>query len=152
MHSLIAIGHGFGFPEGLTGRFERTLRRQCNSDFCSRTQVFSEKVRGNNTLTKGAFMTPAKSVWLFRMYHSAFIILTFLCWSPLLYGSYGKTDLIFSIPSWAALALLFGAIMAALQWLYLFPSKLALSDDHLAQIVDEVRLAAKESTYPSASK
>jgi membrane protease YdiL (CAAX protease family) len=97
-------------------------------------------------------MNTTHSKWKFRIYHAAFIILTFLCWSPLLYGSYGKTGLIFSIPSWAAIALFIGVVLVALQWFYLFHSGLAMSDDTLDEIVYELRKTAKESTQTVPSK
>ena len=86
-------------------------------------------------------MNTDNTIWKYRIYHAAFIFLTFLCWTPVLYGNYGPVGLFFSMPSWAALALGFGAILFVLQLIYLFFSGLALSDDNLAEIVDELQSA-----------
>ncbi len=84
-------------------------------------------------------MTPPGNIWKYRIYHAAFMFLTFLCWTPVLYGSYGEPQLIFAMPSWATIALGVGAILFVLQLIYLFFSGLALNDESLAHIVDALQ-------------
>ena len=56
------------------------------------------------------------------------------------------------MPSWAALALLFGAILFAIEWFFLFFSNLAINDESLPDIIAAIqtidcngkKLASKE--------
>jgi len=68
----------------------------------------------------------------------AFLALTFLCWCPLLYSSYGPADRILGIPLWAVLAAVFGVILFALEWIYLFLTGMAMTDEELPEIVSEL--------------
>ena len=83
-------------------------------------------------------MKQKRSVWPNRLFVFAFLVLTFFCWCPLLYGSYGPTKRILGIPSWAVLAFVFGAVLFALEWVYLFLSRRAMNDEELPEIVSEL--------------
>ncbi|UCE48930.1 MAG: hypothetical protein JSW47_02070 [Phycisphaerales bacterium] len=95
-------------------------------------------------------MKQNKSAWLNRFLIVAFLILTFFCWCPLLYGSYGPAKRILGIPSWAALAFVFGAVLFVLEWIYLFLTGKAMSDEELPDIVSE--LEAVDTDAPGAGK
>ncbi len=68
----------------------------------------------------------------------AFLILTFFCWCPILYASYGPTERIAGVPVWAILAAAFGAGLFALEWIYLFATRITVTDDELDAIVSEL--------------
>ncbi|MHC4168503.1 MAG: DUF997 domain-containing protein [Planctomycetota bacterium] len=68
----------------------------------------------------------------------AFLALTFLCWCPLLYGPYGPADRILGVPLWTVLAALFGVILFVLEWIYLFVTGMAMTDEELPEIVSEL--------------
>jgi len=68
-----------------------------------------------------------------------FCILTLLCWSPIGYGSYGAVGRIFGIPSWSAILLIVGAVLFVVEWIYLFKTDLALNDDHLDNVVEQLK-------------
>jgi hypothetical protein len=70
---------------------------------------------------------------------AVFAVFTLLCWCPIGYGSYGTPTLIWGMPNWAVTALAIGAIMFVLELIYLFGTKLALSDDELPDIVKEIQ-------------
>lgn len=72
-----------------------------------------------------------------------FWILTILTWVPIGYGAYGPVDRILGMPSWAAYALLIGAILFVVEWIYLFNTNLTLTDAKLADILAEL---AKQNT------
>ena len=83
-------------------------------------------------------MKQKQGVWPSRFFLIAFLVLTFFCWCPLFYGSYGPTRRILGIPSWAVLAFVFGAALFALEWFYLFRGRRAMSDEELPDIVSEL--------------
>lgn len=83
-------------------------------------------------------MKQKRSVWSNRLFVFAFLVLTFFCWCPLFYGSYGPAKRILGIPSWAVLAFIFGAVLFVLEWIYLFLSRRATSDEELPDIVSEL--------------
>jgi hypothetical protein len=95
-------------------------------------------------------MKQKKSVWLNRFFVFAFIVLTFFCWCPLLYGSYGPTKRILGIPFWAVLAFVFGAVLFVLEWIYLFLTRRAMSDEELPDIISE--LETMDTDAPAAPK
>ena len=95
-------------------------------------------------------MKQKRSVRLNRYFIFAFLVLTFFCWCPLLYGSYGPTKRILGIPSWAALAFVFGAALFVLEWIYLFLTRRAMSDEELPDIVSE--LETVDTNAPDAGK
>ena len=80
----------------------------------------------------------------------AFVALTFLCWCPLLYGSYGPADRILGVPLWTVLAAIFGVILFVLEWIYLFLTGMAMTDEELPGIVSE--LAAVNAEQPDSPK
>ncbi len=83
-------------------------------------------------------MKQKSSKWTRRIFIFAFLILTFLCWCPILYGSYGPADRIMGVPSWAVLAAVFGAVLFVLEWIYLFLTGITKSDEDLPEKVSEL--------------
>ena len=75
-----------------------------------------------------------------------FLVLTVLCWSPVGYGSYGEVGLIMSMPSWAFILLLIGAVLFVMEWGFLFFSDLALYDEDLQPIMDELLKTIQQET------
>ncbi len=73
--------------------------------------------------------------WAFVL---AFLVLTFFTWCPVGYGSYGPVARVFGIPSWAAIALALAAVLFVLEWIYLFFTGLAITDEEVARTVAEL--------------
>ena len=83
-----------------------------------------------------------------RIFFIVFCVLTILCFCPIGYGSYGTVDRILGMPNWAAYAFIIGIIFFVLQWIYLFLSGLATSDEDLSRIFSELRETAQgESSH-----
>jgi len=81
-------------------------------------------------------MNHKKLTWSIRAFVVAFIVLTSLCWCPWAYGTVtGRT---FHIPSWAVLAYAFAAALVVLEWVFLFATGLAVSDDQVRAIISEL--------------
>ena len=78
----------------------------------------------------------SKSPWTMRAYVIAFVVLTSLCWCPWAYGT--LTGRALSIPVWAVLAFVFAAALFVLEWVFLFCSGLAVSDEKLAGIISDL--------------
>ncbi len=95
-------------------------------------------------------MKQKKSVWSNRFFVFAFLVLTFFCWCPLFYGSYGPSKRILGIPFWAVLAFVFGAVLFVLEWIYLFGTRRAMSDEELGEVISE--LASVDAEAPAAGK
>ncbi|MHC4425955.1 MAG: DUF997 domain-containing protein [Planctomycetota bacterium] len=95
-------------------------------------------------------MKRKRSVWSNCFFVFAFLVLTFFCWCPLFYGSYGPAKRILGIPSWAVLAFVFGAVLFVLEWIYLFVTRRAMSDEELPDVVSE--LAGVDADAPDAGK
>ncbi|MFH1134695.1 MAG: DUF997 domain-containing protein [Pseudomonadota bacterium] len=74
-----------------------------------------------------------------QLFLAIFCVLTFFTWRPLGYGAYGPVDRIFGIPSWAAAAFGLGVLLFILEWVYLFGSRLSLSDDDLTVILSALK-------------
>ena len=83
-------------------------------------------------------MKRRKSRWVSRIFILAFFVLTFFCWCPVFYGSYGPAKLIWGVPGWAIVAAGFGAVLFALEWIYLFATRITVSDEELGEIVSEL--------------
>ena len=82
-------------------------------------------------------MNRKKSVWGKRAFIAGFIVLTSLCWCPWAYGTLtGET---FSIPTWAVWAYVCAAALLVLEWVFLFASDLALSDEDLPGIISDLK-------------
>ena len=73
-----------------------------------------------------------------RIFILAFLVLTFFCWCPILYASYGPAERIWGVPVWALLAAAFGAALFALEWIYLFATRITVRDDELGDIVSQL--------------
>lgn len=80
------------------------------------------------------------------MFVIIFWVLAILTWCPIGYGSYGAVSRYFGIPSWAAIALLIGAVLFILEWIYMFHTDLALTDEKMLNIMKALASsnAAKE--------
>jgi apolipoprotein N-acyltransferase len=83
-------------------------------------------------------MKRTHSPWVSRIFILAFLVLTFFCWCPLFYGSYGPARRIAGVPIWAVVAAVFGAGLFALEWIYLFATRITVSDEDLERIVSEL--------------
>lgn len=83
--------------------------------------------------------------WLNRAFVSAFLVLTFFCWCPVGYGSYGKVGRVLGIPSWAAIALALSVVLFVLEWIYLFLTGMAITDEELQGIMSELEKAGADS-------
>jgi len=79
-----------------------------------------------------------------RAFVLAFIVLTSLCWCPWAYGT--VTGRVFAIPTWAVLAYVFAAALFVLEWIFLFLSGLAVSDERLPTIVAELKEVESDNT------
>ncbi len=77
--------------------------------------------------------------WQNRAFVLAFLVLTLLCWCPLGYGSYGPVPQWLGVPSWAVLALAFAAVLFVLEWVYLFHTRMAISDEELPDIISQLK-------------
>jgi len=87
-------------------------------------------------------MKRTRSVWAKRAFVLAFVVLTSLCWCPWAYGT--VTGRVLSIPTWAVLAYVFATALFVLEWVFLFLSGLAVSDEELPGIVSELKAAADD--------
>lgn len=83
-------------------------------------------------------MKRTRSRWVSRIFILAFLVLTFFCWCPILYSSYGPARRIAGVPVWAIVAAAFGAALFALEWIYLFATRITVSDEELGEIVSEL--------------
>jgi hypothetical protein len=93
-------------------------------------------------------MREKRSAWPNRVFIIAFLVLTFFCWCPLFYGSYGPGRRILGIPAWAVLAFIFGAVLFILEWIYLFLTANALSDKELPEIVSDLTALDAHAPVP----
>jgi hypothetical protein len=94
-------------------------------------------------------MKQKTGTWQDRVFVCAFLVLTLFCWCPLGYGNYGQVGRIFGIPSWAVLALAFAAVLFVLEWIYLFWTPMAISDDELPEIVAQLESVTTETPVPA---
>jgi len=83
-------------------------------------------------------MKQTGGTWQNRAFISAFFVLTFLCWCPLGYGAYGPAPRFLGVPSWAVLALAFGAVLFVLEWIYLFHTRMAMNDEELPDVISQL--------------
>ncbi len=83
-------------------------------------------------------MKKKSCAWTRRIFIIAFLVLTFFCWCPYFYGSYGPVDRILGVPSWAVFAAVFGIVLFILEWIYLFVTGMAMTDEDLSEIVSEL--------------
>ena len=84
-------------------------------------------------------MKQKNGTWQNRAFVFAFLVLTLLCWCPLGYGSYGQVPRFLGIPSWAVMAVAFGAVLFVLEWIYLFHTQLAMNDEELPDIISQLQ-------------
>jgi hypothetical protein len=83
-------------------------------------------------------MKKKSSAWTRRIFIVAFLVLTFFCWCPILYGSYGLADRILGVPSWAVLAAVFGIVLFVLEWIYLFVTGITMTDEDLPDMISKL--------------
>jgi hypothetical protein len=83
-------------------------------------------------------MRQKKSAWAKRAFVVAFVVLTSLCWCPWAYGTVKVEGWEFPIPFWAVLAYVFAAVLIGLEWVFLFLSGLAVSDEDLPKILSDL--------------
>ena len=91
-------------------------------------------------------MKRTNSPWTSRIFILAFLVLTFFCWCPILYASYGPTERIWGVPAWAVLAAAFGAALFVLEWIYLFATRITVRDDELGDIVSQLAQVNTDDT------
>ncbi len=87
-------------------------------------------------------MRQKKSVWARRAFVVAFLVLTSLCWCPWAYGT--VEGRVFAIPFWAVLAYVFAAALFVLEWIFLFLSGLAVSDEDVPKILSDLESAGAD--------
>lgn len=101
----------------------------------------------NHTKEKGMRMMkePTGSIQQ-TVFMIIFWILAILTWCPIGYGGYGAVSRIFAMPSWAAIALMIGAALFVVEWIYLFHTDMALTDEKLTTMLKALENydAAKE--------
>ncbi len=83
-------------------------------------------------------MKRKNSRWTSRIFILAFLVLTFFCWCPILYASYGPAERIWGVPAWAVVAAAVGAALFALEWIYLFATRITVRDDELGDIISQL--------------
>ncbi len=91
-------------------------------------------------------MKRKNSLWTSRIFILAFLVLTFFCWCPILYASYGPSGRIWGVPAWALLAASFGVTLFALEWIYLFATRITVTDDELGDIVSQLAQVNNDDT------
>jgi len=84
-------------------------------------------------------MKPNRAAWLTRAFVIGFLVLTSLCWCPWAYGT--LTGRMLRIPTWAVLAYVFAAALFVLEWVFLFLTGLAVSDEDLAGVIADLEAA-----------
>ncbi len=94
-------------------------------------------------------MTQTNGTWRNRAFVFAFLVLTLLCWCPLGYGAYGQVPRFLGIPCWAVTAFAVGAVLFALEWVYLFHSGLAINDEELPEIISQLKTVDTDGTVPA---
>ncbi len=53
------------------------------------------------------------------------------------------------VPSWAVLALAFGAVLFVLEWVYLFHTQMAMNDEELPDIISQLKMVDIEKPIPA---
>jgi hypothetical protein len=94
-------------------------------------------------------MKQKSGAWQNRAFVLAFLVLTFFCWCPLGYGTYGLVPRFLGIPSWAMLALAVGAVLFVLEWIYLFHSRMAMNDDEIPDIISQLTTVDADTPVPA---
>ena len=82
-----------------------------------------------------------------RAFLAAFAVLTSLCWCPWAYGHLGGRVL--GIPTWAVLAFVFAGALFVLEWVFLFFSGLAISDEEMASTLRRLEALGEENEQPA---
>ncbi len=82
-----------------------------------------------------------------RWFLIAFAVLTSLCWCPWAYGH--LTGRVLAIPTWAVIAYVCAAALFALEWVFLFASGLAVTDEQLPHVVADLEAVGSDNSAPS---
>ena len=83
-----------------------------------------------------------RAAWLTRAFVIGFLVLTSLCWGPWAYGT--VTGRMLWIPTWAVLAYVFAAALFVLEWVFLFVTGLAVSDEDLSGVLSDLEAAGAD--------
>ncbi len=94
-------------------------------------------------------MNRKRSAWAKRAFVIAFLVLTSLCWCPWAYGT--AEGRMFGIPTWAVVAYICAAVLFLLEWVFLFRTGMAVSDEDLSRIVAELE-AVQPGNHGSATE
>lgn len=94
-------------------------------------------------------MKQKSGAWRNRSFLVAFLVLTLFCWCPLGYGTYGPVPRFLGIPSWAVLALVVGAVLFVLEWIYLFHTPMAMNDEELPEIIAQLKMVDTDHLVPA---
>ena len=73
-----------------------------------------------------------------RLFLAAFFILTLFGWCPLGYAFYGEATRVLGVPYWAIVAVAVSAVLFVVEWIYLFHTRLALHDDDVPKIIEQL--------------
>jgi len=65
------------------------------------------------------------------------------------YGSYGHVPRLLGIPYWAVLALVLGAVLFVLEWIYLFRTQMAMNDEELSDIISQLKTVDTDNPVPA---
>ncbi len=91
-------------------------------------------------------MKHTNSPWKSRIFILAFSVLTFFCWCPIFYSSYGPAERILGVPAWAVLSAIFGIALFILEWIYLFATNITATDDDLPDILSQLAKVNTDDT------
>ena len=94
-------------------------------------------------------MKQISGTWRNRAFVLAFFVLTFFCWCPLGYGTYGQVPRLLGIPYWAVAAFALGAVLFVLEWIYLFHTNLAMNDEELPDIISQLKTVDIDNSVPA---
>jgi len=95
-------------------------------------------------------MNRKKSVWGKRAFIAGFIILTSLCWCPWAYGTLtGRT---LAIPTWAVWAYICAAALFVLEWVFLFISQMAITDEELPGVIRDLEAVGSDEATGGEGK
>jgi hypothetical protein len=87
-------------------------------------------------------MSANRRTWAKRIFVIAFLVLTSLCWCPWAYGA--VRGRVLAIPTWAVLAYAFATALFVLEWVFLFHTRLAVSDEDLRSILSDLEAAGSD--------
>ena len=92
-------------------------------------------------------MSQNTRAWSTRAFLLGFLLLTSLCWCPWAYGTLGGRVL--GIPTWAVVAYGVATALFVLEWIFLFFSGLAISDEKMASTIRQLEAAGEAKDAPA---